>query len=61
MVLLVTYPHSEIWKRAAKNLYNRLDFIFFQISLLCNTPQGVQGCYKSQMDTQKILPELSTP
>lgn len=59
MVLLVTYPHSEILKRAL--LYNRLDFIFFPIFLLCNTSQGVQGCYKSQMHTQKILPQLSMP
>lgn len=59
MVLLVTYPRSEILKRVL--LYNRLGFIFFQIFLLCNTSQAVQSYYKSQMYTQKILPELSTP
>lgn len=59
MVLLITYPHSEILKRAL--LYNSLHFIFSKIFLLCNTSQSVQGYYKSQMHTQKILPELSTP
>lgn len=59
MLLLVTYPHNEILKRAL--LHNRLDFIFFQIFLLCYTSQGAQGYYKSQMHTEKVLPELGGP